>query len=284
MAGREWKSTTERLLGLGILAIGAVACGEDASGGSQEVVVEFAAKVGDEVAVCGQTYTLGSNATEAPLSYLGFYVAGVELKNADGDYVSIELDQNSFQNDNVALLDFEDGCGSLGTIETNSTVTGSVPAGSYEGLRFTMGVPFGLNHLDSATQPSPLNLPPMWWNWQGGHKFLRVDTGNFAGGDWRFHLGSTGCDGDAETGGTTSCGRPNRVEVEFEGFDSETNRVVADIGALTDGVAIDAPNQEGTAPGCQAQPMDGDCTTLFRNLGLAFGDNPAGAQSFFRME
>lgn len=274
---------TRRHLVLSWSVAAMIACG-DGSGTQQEVVLQFAAKVGDEVAICGQTYALGSSSSEAPLSYLGFYVSGIELRNADGAYVPVELDENAFQNDGVVLLDFEDGCGSLGTLETNSAVLGSVPRGSYDGLRFTMGVPFEVNHLDNATQPSPLNLPPMWWNWQGGHKFLRVDTGNFAGGDWRFHLGSTGCDGSADTGGTTSCASPNRVEVEFDGFDPDTDTVVADLEALTAGVPIDAPNQEGTAPGCQAQPMDGDCATLFANLGLAFGTSTAGSQSFFRVE
>ena len=270
------------LMALTALALG---CGDDASAPQeqQDVALSFAAVVGDQPFVCGNTYeNLGANDTSLVLSDFRFYVQDVELKNAAGAWVPVQLEENSFQNRGVALLDFEDDCGELGDPELNDSVRGTLPAGDYDGLRFKMGVPFEINHVNSATAPSPLNLTSLFWNWQGGYKFLRIDTGQFSETDWRMHLGSTGCEGDAMAGGVTSCANGNRVEVEFDAFDASTNTVVADYAALVEGAALDQ-NMAADA-GCMSKPADTDCGPLFANLGLPFGETPAGTQQFFSAE
>ena len=94
------------------------------------------------------------------------------------------------------------------------------------------------------------------------------------------HLGSTACDGDPIAGGTTGCDSPKRLEGELEGFDPDTNTVVADAQALVAGQ--DLENLAPMPPGCMSGPSDPDCTSIFGNLGLPFGENPApGSQSFF---
>jgi uncharacterized repeat protein (TIGR04052 family) len=260
--------------------------GEGGTGGtSQSVTIDFAAMVADQVFVCGTTYdNLGADDSSLELSDFRFYVQGLELKNADGDYVAIDLDTdgNIWQVDNVALLDFEEGCTNFGDEATNRVVTGTVPEGSYDGLRFKMGVPFELNHANPAIAEPPLNLTPMHWDWQGGYKFLRIDTGTFSMTDWRMHLGSTGCDGDQLAGGTTTCTTPNRVDVEFEAFDPESDTVVADFAQLVEGAALDV-HQDGTV-GCMALPSDSDCAPLFENLGLPFGGSVPRTQQFFSVE
>jgi uncharacterized repeat protein (TIGR04052 family) len=269
-------------LALGVLGSG---CGdEDGGSSSQAVTVQFSAKVGAEDFVCGNTYDgLGADDSSLELIDFRFFVQDVELKNADGDYVPLALDTNAWQTGSVTLLDFEDGCGDLGSEETNSVVTGTVPEGAYDGIRFKMGVPFDLNHANPATAPSPLNVTPMQWDWQGGHKFLRIDSGSVSATDWRMHLGSTGCDGDPVAGGTTSCSTPNRVDVELESFDPAIDRVVADFAALVEGAALDE-NQADTPVGCMSGPMDSDCGPLFESLGLPFGGSATGTQSFFSVE
>jgi uncharacterized repeat protein (TIGR04052 family) len=270
------------VLALSVLALG---CGDESSGTGtpQDVALSFAAVVGDQAFVCGDTYdNLGANDTSLTLSDFRFYVQELELKNAAGAWVPVQLEQNSFQNSGVALLDFEDGCGDLGTPELNESVRGTVPAGDYDGLRFKMGVPFEINHVNSATAPSPLNLTSLFWNWQGGYKFLRIDSGQFSETDWRMHLGSTGCVGDAMVGGVTECANGNRTEVEFGAFDASVNTVVADYAALVEGSALD--QDLAADAGCMSKPADTDCGPLFANLGLAFGENPAGVQQFFSAE
>ena len=273
------------LILVGALTLGSFGCG-DSDSSSQAVTIEFAAKVGTADFVCGDTYeNLGANATSLQLGDFRFYVQDVELKNADGEYVAVELDTNGndWQTTNVALLDFEDGCTDLGNEPMNSVVTGTVPAGTYDGVRFVMGVPFELNHNNPATAEPPLNLTAMAWNCQGGYKFLRIDSGTFSMSDWRMHLGSTGCDGDPVAGGTTMCATPNRVDVELEAFDPANDTVVADFAALVEGAELDV-NQEMTPVGCMAGPTDGDCAPLFDNLGLPFDGSEASAQQFFSIE
>jgi len=273
-----------------VLSALALGCGDDASATQeqQDVGLSFAAVVGTEAFVCGNTYdNLGANDTPLVLSDFRFYVQEVELKNAVGAWVPVQLEENRFQNSGVALLDFEDGCGELGTPELNDSVRGTLPAGEYDGLRFKMGVPFEVNHMNSATAPSPLNLTSLFWNWQGGYKFLRIDSGQFSGTDWRMHLGSTGCEGDPMVGGVTSCANGNRVEVELDAFDASTGTVVADYAALVEGAALDVSEsnpEEGDDPGCMAKPADADCAPLFENLGLSFAGSTPGPQQFFSAE
>ena len=101
---------------------------------------------------------------------------------------------------------------------------------------FDLGVPFALNHQDVTVAASPLNLPPMWWNWQGGYKFVRVDMKTDAeatAGAWFIHLGSTGCAAENQaTPPTTACARPNLAEIRLDGFDPATSVVVADLATL----------------------------------------------------
>lgn len=265
-------------------AASVVGCGDDPAGTSP-VAIEFAAVVGDEPFVCGDTYdNLGADGVSLQLSDFRFFVQDIELRTQSGEYVPVVLNEGIWQtNGNVVLLDFED-CGEAGDPAMNSVATGVITRGAedvYTGIRFVMGVPFELNHENPATAEPPLNATSMQWNWQGGYKFLRIDSGTFGDTDWRMHLGSTGCDGDPVSGGTTSCNAPNRVQVELDAFDPASNVVVADFAALVDGANL-AENQEGTPFGCMAGPQDGDCGPLFDNLGLPFvGNEPSGPQRVF---
>ena len=132
--------------------------------------------------MCGESYeNVGvSEATIIPTDFR-LYVSNLALVDKAGNAVPVELEQdNKWQYKNVALIDFEDGTGVCdnGTSEVRTKVVGSIPKGDYEQLQFTLGVPKNLNHKDAAIARSPLNLTSMWWNWQGGYKFLRVDLEN----------------------------------------------------------------------------------------------------------
>ena len=160
-----------------------IACGAYGSAIAQsdtkKIAVDFKAVVGDREFACGESYeSIGTSESTVTPTDFRFYVSDVALIDESGNAVPLELEQDSkWQYQNVALLDFEDGTSACdnGTAEMNTTVVGTVPEGDYQGLQFTMGVPEDLNHEDAAIAPSPLNLTSMWWNWQGGYKFLRVD-------------------------------------------------------------------------------------------------------------
>ncbi len=217
------------------------------------------------------------------MSDFRFYVHAIALEDADGNYVPVTLDTNDWQSEGTALLDFEDGCSDFGDPGVNAVVRGTVPTGEYDGIRFEMGVPFELNHRNPATSPSPLNRTAMQWNWQGGYKFLRIDSGTFSMNDWRMHLGSTACDGDPVAGGTTGCDTPNRVAVELATFDPDNDRVAADYAMLVGGAALDDTQME-TPVGCMSGPTDSDCGPLFDNLGLSFGGSTPSGQRFFSVD
>ena len=146
---------------------------------TKEVAIDFAAYVGESEFACGESYEgVGVEESTITPTDFRFYVSDVALIDEDGNAVPLELEQDGkWQYQNTVLLDFEDGTSACdnGTAETNTTVIGTVPEGDYQGLQFTLGVPEKLNHDDAAIAPSPLNLTSMWWNWQGGYKFLRVD-------------------------------------------------------------------------------------------------------------
>ncbi|MBM4374855.1 MAG: metallo-mystery pair system four-Cys motif protein [Deltaproteobacteria bacterium] len=259
-------------------------------GATDAVTVTFAAKVNGATFACGTTYDgLGAPATKADLSDFRFYVHALRLVDGDKE-VPLTLDQDGvWQHEDVALLDFEDkkGACSNGTAVTNATVRGTVPAGTKHGaIRLKLGVPFALNHDDASTAPSPLNLSALFWNWQGGHKFLRIDAlpeGSMK--PFNLHVGSTGCDGDPATGGVTSCASPNVAEVELGGFDAATNTIVLDYGKLVATTKLAGPDGGG-APGCMSSKTDPECEPLFARLGLELtsGMPKPGAQATFSVE
>ncbi|MEO1067643.1 MAG: MbnP family copper-binding protein [Cyanobacteria bacterium J06638_6] len=274
---------------------------------SQMVTINFAAQVGEATFACGETYELGLASTPVSAMDFRFYVSQVAMLDADGNEVPLVLQQDGrWQHQDVALLDFEDKSGACanGTPETRTQVIGSVPAGDYTGLKFTLGVPFNLNHIDSTLAPSPLNLTSMWWNWNAGYKFARIDLmpmadmaqvrqdghGSGHGGAdhgsaaqaFAIHLGSVGCQMDAAEAPVV-CSIPNRAEVVMADFDPEQDVVIADLAALVDTTNL-AKNAENTVVGCMSSPADGDCAGIMQMLGLPFNDLPATEQQFFTVD
>jgi uncharacterized repeat protein (TIGR04052 family) len=274
-----------------VLAVAAMttlaACG-DSTGpeGPVDVTIEFAAVVDGTAFACGRTFTgVGASNTDVVLTDFRFYVSGIELLDASGGVHPVELEQDGlWQRDDLALLDFEDATTSCvnGTPATNTAVRGTVPAGDYTGLRFTLGVPEDMNHVDQTTAAAPLDLTALFWSWNGGYKFARMDhsSGDQPNG-WNVHLGSTGCTpaGDA-TVPATSCTNGHRPTITFQGFNWETNEVVADFGAL---VADSDLTVNTNQKGCMSFPGDPDCAPVMNNFGLDYEGSVSRGQTFFTM-
>jgi len=250
------------------------------------VTLQFRANVGSQPFVCGNIYhNVGTTNADIVPADFRFYVFNIRLVTTDGKEVALQLDQDHlWQLDNIALLDFENKvppCND-GTSQTNSVVHGKIAPGDYTGIRFTLGVPFERDHADASVAPSPLNISGLFWSWQDGYKFLRIDT---AFDNVRVHLGSTECMLGSRPNIVTSCGRPNLGEVQLTGFNPASSVIVADLAALLADSDINS-NQPNTAPGCQSDPDDEDCAPIFKNLGVNFDDgspNPT-SQKFFRVE
>lgn len=254
--------------------------GAAADAAGETVSLNFSAVVGAMPFACGQVYAgLGTASETWTAQDLRFYVYDVELVLGDGSSVPVALDDDGmWQNGQVALLDFEDGCGEMGNSDMNMVVRGQAPAGEYTGVRFKIGVPEELNHANAATAGAPLNLTSMFWNWNGGYKFVRIEgpMGGFA--EWRLHLGSTMCEGDMV--GNATCATSNRPEVEVMGDVAGT--IQLDLEALFANSPLN--NTEETQPGCMAAPTDMDCAPLFMALGLDFAGVSAGAQQVFSIQ
>ena len=192
----------------------------------QKVAIRFQAMVGKDKFACGQTYTgIGTTGSKIAPRDFRYYVHNVRLVDNKGGIVPVQLDQSKWQLDDTALLDFEDGTWSCvnGTRETNDQVLGTVPAGTYTGLLFTVGVPFNKNHTELTSQPPPLNLTALSWVWNAGRKFARLDFAS-AGQPHGFtvHLGSTGCmPNDTKITVPTQCSAPNRPEIRIDAFNPD---------------------------------------------------------------
>ncbi|MCA3418788.1 MAG: metallo-mystery pair system four-Cys motif protein [Roseomonas sp.] len=285
------------------LAVSALALAAAPALAQQQVAIRFAAQVNGAAFACGQSYPgLGSTHATATPTDFRFYVHDVQLLRADGSAVPISLSETPWQRDGVALLDFESGqgpCAQGGNAPMNDALHGSVAPGSYTGIRFTLGVPERHNHQDATVAPSPFNLTAMFWNWQNGYKFAKVDLrvgeampsattapahGGASGeGGFSLHLGSTQCAAAAPTQPGRDCRNPNRPIITLSGFDPLAAPVIADIGPVLAGVDI-TRNTQGTPPGCMSFPNDPECRTVLPALGLPYMDVAAGEQRFFRVQ
>ena len=288
----------------------------------QPVTITFNGMVGDAPIACGRDYpNVGSEGTTVAFQDARVYVSNLRLVNTAGEEVPINLEQDGlWQYQNVTLLDYENATGScsdVGTKAMNDQVIGTVPAGEYSGLVFDLGVPFELNHADATTAPSPLNVSSLFWSWQGGYKFARIellqsgakraeaesgvdvsrgsrndhsgmamghggmDMGA-ANGFWPIHLGSTGCTSPAPVvGPAAACARPNLSTVRLESFNPASDTVTLDVATLLKGVNV-GKSLELAPPGCMSGFDDPDCPVLFKNLGLALKTGqPTTSQTLF---
>ena len=212
----------------------------------------------------------GSGGTE--LTDLRFYVFDARLTDTTGHDRQLELTADKdWQQANLALLDLETGSGHCmnGTSEVNNVLTGTVAAGDYQGLSFTLGVPFEQNHTDPLLAVPPLGDAAMHWHWRGGYKFLRAGFATADDGFW-IHLGSTGCEGTLQN--ISGCSAPNRVTVRLDDFVPGRDIVVVDLGELISRAELG----DATPSNCSSGPAESDCVAAFRALGL---DHASGATS-----
>jgi uncharacterized repeat protein (TIGR04052 family) len=248
----------------------------------QKVDIKFTAVAGDEPVACGTPIEgLGSTAQAAQLQDLRFFVSEVKLIRRGGRVVPLKLAKNSAfritrDGVGVTLIDLENGTGSCavdGDAAMNAVVRGTVPKGNYVGVRWTVGVPFALNHTDAPAVPAPLNSAAMAWSWQAGRKFTKIEfadpggaTGTWTAKSFFVHLGSSGCQGNPATGATVSCAVANRANVRLKSFDPKGQQVAVDVKTMLAGNDITV--NKGNAPGCMSGPTDPECTGVFAAFGL----------------
>lgn len=244
-----------------------------------ELDIMIHAVSGDAHVGCVEPFAL--NDDEEPSFHvkdLRLFVHDVELKAKGGDWTPLEMKNDGEWSDGVVtLLDYEDGgnhCSEGGTLFQNHVVRGSLPAGDYESIRFRIGVPHELNHGDVTTAAPPLNVSSMFWVWQRGYKFARIELLREVEGEmkpWLFHLGSTGCESPAPTAAPeVPCAKTNSPQITLDQFDPTSDQIALDLRALLRDLDLDM-NTEETPSGCMSMPSESlECSPLYDNLNLDF--------------
>jgi|MDTC01.3.fsa_nt_gb uncharacterized repeat protein (TIGR04052 family) len=268
------------------IALLTTACGggDPEAAGDPAITLSFATESGGNPVDCSTSFEAGTGAGSFGISDLKMFISDIELIDASGSATPLALTaDDTWQTESIALLDFEDksaGC-SNGTERTNTVIHGTAPDASYSGIRFTVGVPFSDNHADPSQATGPLTFTSMHWGWQGGYKFMRIDITE-RDGNYRLHLGSTGCEGTI--GAITSCSRPNRPRIELTDFDPATQTIVLNLDQLFAQTDLTA-NAEGTTTGCMGSEIDPDCEGPFAELGLDFQTGePSGPATAFMVK
>ncbi|GIW35265.1 MbnP family protein [Meiothermus sp.] len=119
-------------------------------------------RVGDQPLQFGQTYQTPQG-QRYQIELLRFYISEVALVRPDGREVRA---------DGLVLAEFKREAPTQGV----SVIKMDVPAGQYRGIRFNVGVPRELNHLDAGTQQMPLGVNSgMYWAWNPGYIFYRLE-------------------------------------------------------------------------------------------------------------
>jgi uncharacterized repeat protein (TIGR04052 family) len=190
---------------------------------------------------------------------LQLYVSDVELLRSDGVWHRFELVRDDpWQTERVGLLDL------LGPQpERRALITGRVPNGSYTGVRFSVGVPFEANHANQLIAAAPLNRGELFWSWQSGYKFFRLELTDQEHSS-AFHLGSTGCSSaSALRPPKESCAQPNVIRVELQGFDPLTQPIAVRVAEMV--AALQQSNETACTGDYEREPA---CASAFAITGL----------------
>ncbi|MDP4299576.1 MbnP family copper-binding protein [Leptothrix discophora] len=283
---------------LALAALAACGGGGDTPATTQPVSIEFAAVNGlaNTPVSCATVLTgMGSGSVKAKLADLRFYVSDVKLVNAAGQEVAVTLTANEWQltqaGHGLTLIDLENDADTCaGDAATNVRVTGTAPAGTYTGVRFTLGVPSALNHLDAtaATTLAPLTNNDMFWSWTGGYKHAKIElnpenattpdvytggmtntsvTPSTSSNTFNFHLGDTSCTAGVPLSSST-CLSENTSTITLATFNAGTQKVALDLGALF--ARSNLRVESGGAPGCMSGPTDPQCQEMWSVLDKSF--------------
>jgi uncharacterized repeat protein (TIGR04052 family) len=178
-------------------------------------------------------------------------VDGIALVGENCSYLADEQETNEAKvNNEHWQLQFSD-----------PVLSGIAPSENITRIRFRLGVPINVNHENPLTQPSPLNDSSMFWVWQTGHKFMRIELKS-ENNDWLFHLGSTGCSSKSPVRAPTEkCLHPNIALIELP-FSMESPEITFDLLKLINGLELVNDHS------CQSNMKNKHCQKLFEHLGL----------------
>ncbi|WP_189403045.1 MbnP family copper-binding protein [Alteromonas halophila] len=243
-----------------IVLLGASGCGPLTDSRKAGEIPVHLSGVNDSV--CPMTMSVSNR--DWQINYLGVYVSNPEVR-IDGRWQALNFQKNDWQTKKVALLKFHGMCEETPEGNTRLLLDASEKLMKLAtNLRFTIGLPFEQNHANPLSQPSPLNDSSMFWSWQAGHKFIRLDLTNpDTQHNFSYHLGSIGCESDAPVRPPEkACAFTNRVEMilPMTQLDTELDLSLS-VSTMVAQVAL--PQTEG----CKFDPpSEGVCKQLLHNL------------------
>lgn len=207
---------------------------------------------------CSSTFT--HSAKQWHYTQLQFFISDIQIQIQDGKWRTPKLTKSPHQSNNSVLLgEHCEHSNVLNNINWQVSLVKNTNVTNLNRIRFTLGLPFAVNHLNPLTQESPLNIPSMFWGWQKGHKFLRLEMMT-ADDNWIFHLGSVGCQASSPLRAPAqSCRYPNRYTFELP-LTQDNNTVVLELAALLNTLELSAQTS------CQSSPNNVSCLTLVNNL------------------
>ncbi len=201
---------------------------------------------------------------------LQFFISDIEFGSAEIGWQRAQLTHSAYQSNGTVLLG--KNCretSQLGLSNHNENwmieFASDINLSAVSAMRFTVGVPFSVNHLNPISQKSPLNSPSMFWVWQTGHKFIRLELAA-ENQPWLFHLGSTGCkSASVMRAPERACHYPNRFTFELPLTQVIGNNFVLafDLAALLNNVDLNPLSS------CQSERDKLSCQQLFQNLSIA---------------
>ena len=133
-------------------------------------------------------------------------------------------------------------------------------------LSFTIGVPEVRNHQNPLQAKTPLYHSDMYWSWQLGYKYLRLELASETE-QWALHLGAAGCHSASPMRAPQApCQHQNRPKITLNYNGEQTLNL--DLAPLLTGLALTPDNH------CMSDPNRLSCQILLPRLGI--GSNALG--------
>lgn len=233
---------------------------------------------------CDTTFIVGVENKTWFIEQFQFFISDIQFGSENSGWHDVTLIENPYQTGNTVLLgrNCRETSQEINTDNSKNWTVEFEPNESItqpSAIRFTLGLPFEVNHLNPISQKSPLNLPSMFWVWQTGHKFMRLELAS-NNQQWLFHLGSTGCSSASVLRSPTqACRYPNTINVELPILKQQNTNLLLglDLSALLSGISLTPTSN------CQSEQDNESCTQLLKNLLSATDSNEQEAPAVFRI-
>lgn len=158
----------------------------EANNGNGRINIIFENRMGDQPLIMHSGHYKNAIGEDLTVSLFNYYISNIELLRSNGSVYTVPRDSSYF------LIRGEDSL--------HQIVLNNIPAGAYNGIRFTLGI-------DSLKSASPVAertgvLDPagvgagMYWSWHSGYIFVKMEgvspVATSSDKKYRYHIGGFG--------------------------------------------------------------------------------------------